>query len=232
ALLPASHAFGGDITGTVTLNGTPPAQVALPQVMNATFSGKIYSTPPTTHHFIVGPNKELANVVVVLKGSNLKSTGASAPPVELDQKNCMYGPQIMAIQTNQKLLVKNSDATMHNVHVNPVAGPNADANVGKLNMPQGPTVPAMTLTFPAPENFLKFQCDVHNWMFSWITVVDHPYFAVTDKDGAFKISNVPAGKYTIVAMHRKAGPKDGMTKEVEVKDGAAKVDFALAIEAK
>jgi uncharacterized membrane protein YvbJ len=60
-----------------------------------------------------------------------------------------------------------------------------------------------------------------------VTVVDHPYFAVTGKDGTFKISNVPPGKYTISALHRKAAP-NGVDKDVEVKDGeAAKVDFAL-----
>ena len=228
-VLPATNLLAGDITGTVTLNGAPPAEVPLPQVLGDTFCGKLYQSAPTTHHFIVGPNKELANVVVMLKGISGKSTGASAPPVELDQKECMYGPQIMVIQTNQKLLVKNSDATLHNVHLSPTVSANADANAGKLNMPQGAGAPVLTLAFPAPENFLKFQCDVHNWMFAWVTVVDHPYYAVTGKDGTFKIGNVPPGKYTITAMHRKAGPKEGTDKEVEVKDGVTKVDFALDV---
>jgi hypothetical protein len=72
---------------------------------------------------------------------------------------------------------------------------------------------------------LKFQCDVHPWMFAWVSVFDHPYYAISAKDGTFKISNVPAGKYTIQAAHRKAGM---VTQEIEVKAGApAKVDFTL-----
>ena len=51
------------------------------------------------------------------------------------------------------------------------------------------------------------KCDVHPWMFAYIGVVDHPYFAVTDKDGNFTIKNVPAGKYTVEAVHQKAGPR-------------------------
>jgi protocatechuate 3,4-dioxygenase beta subunit len=43
-------------------------------------------------------------------------------------------------------------------------------------------------------------------MFAWVTVVDNPYFAVTDKDGKFTIKNVPPGKYKIAALHRKAAP--------------------------
>ncbi|MCU0782935.1 MAG: carboxypeptidase-like regulatory domain-containing protein [Verrucomicrobia bacterium] len=63
-------------------------------------------------------------------------------------------------------------------------------------------------------------------MFAYVNVADHPYFAVTGKDGRFAIKNVPAGKYTGVAMHRKAAPA-GMEKAVEVKDGDVKVDFTL-----
>jgi len=55
-------------------------------------------------------------------------------------------------------------------------------------------------------------------------VFDHPYFAVSGKDGTFKIANVPPGKYKVRAIHRKAG---AVTQEVEVKAEPAKVDFTL-----
>jgi hypothetical protein len=85
--------------------------------------------------------------------------------------------------------------------------------------------PDITITFDKAEPFLKFKCDVHPWMFAWVSVFDHPYFAVSGKDGTFKIANVPAGKYKIEAAHRKAG---SVVQEIEVKDGeAAKVDFSL-----
>jgi plastocyanin len=166
----------------------------------------------------------------MLKGANVsgKSTGASAPPAVLDQRDCMYGPQIFAVQTGQKILVKNSDPTLHNIHLNPALPANTGANPPN-NFAQMQGQPDLTISFPAPEVFLKFQCDVHPWMFSWVTVVDHPWFAVTDKDGKYTIKNVPPGKYTITALHRKAGPKEGTDKEIEVKDGEAKQDFTLEI---
>ncbi len=80
----------------------------------------------------------------------------------------------------------------------------------------------LTYTFAKPEPFLKFQCDVHPWMFAWVTVVDSPYFCVSDKDGKFTIKNVPPGKYTIEAAHRKLGSQ---TQEVEVKDADVTVNF-------
>ena len=95
------------------------------------------------------------------------------------------------------------------------------------NEAQLPNTADLTFSFSKPEMFLKFKCDVHQWMFAWVSVFDHPYFAVSAKDGTFKIANVPPGKYKLQAAHRKAGV---VTQEIEVKDGEpAKVDFALEV---
>ncbi|MGN6642226.1 MAG: carboxypeptidase regulatory-like domain-containing protein [Verrucomicrobiota bacterium] len=222
--LAAGVASAADITGTVTLKGTPPAERAITPLKDDPTCGKLHAETPTTHFYVVGPNKELADVVVMLKGVTGKSTGASAKPAVLDQKGCLYVPQILAVQTGQKILVKNSDPTLHNVHDKPTAAGNKEEN--HAQMAGGPD---LSFTFTAPENFLKFQCDVHQWMFAWVTVVDSPYFAVTDKDGKFTIKDVPAGKYTVTALHRKAAPS-GVDQEIEVKDGAANTaNFTLEV---
>jgi len=227
----ASQVTAGDITGTVTLNGTPPAEKAIAPLKDDVTCGRFYPEMPMTHFYSVGPNKELADVIVMLKGVPAKAADASTAPVILDQKHCLYSPQILAVQTGQKLLVRNSDAApvaMHNVHINPTVDANKDANADKLNAAQMAGAPDLTYTFPAAENFEKFQCDVHSWMFAWVTIVDNPYFAITDKDGKFTIKNVPAGKYTVSALHRKAAPK-GVDKDVEVTADGGKVDFTLEV---
>lgn len=211
---------GGEITGTVILKGTPPKEKEITPLKEDANCGKLHAEMPTTHFYVTDSKGELADVVVSLEGVSGKSTGASAPPAELDQKGCEYVPQILAVQTDQKIVIKNSDPVLHNVHDLPNVAGNKEQNMAQ--MPGGAD---LTFSFSKPEDFLKFKCDVHPWMFAWVSVFDHPYFAVSGKDGTFKIGNVPPGKYKIRAMHRKAG---SVTQEVEVTDAApAKVDFTL-----
>jgi plastocyanin len=219
AATPALHA--ADIVGTVTFKGTPPAEVALTQMLDNPDCMAMHTNTPTTHHYVVGPNGEFGNVTVYLQGMDGKSTGASAAPAVLDQKGCLYTPTIVAVQTGQKITVKNSDPCIHNVH----AVPSPSSGNTEHNDPQQAGGADLTYTFDKPEMFLKFQCDVHPWMFAWVSVFDHPYFCVSGTDGKFVIKNVPPGKYTIVAAHRKAGTQ---TADVEVKDGNATVNFTFA----
>src|SRR3954452_14602475 len=118
----------GDISGTVTLKGTPPKEADIKAAKEDANCGKLQGdTVPTTHHYIVGKNGELANCVVALKGAPAGSKGDAAAPLVLDQHKCAYTPQILACQTGQKITIKNSDPVMHNVRTVPMAG-NKDMN--------------------------------------------------------------------------------------------------------
>jgi plastocyanin len=219
ALTAGSSARSADIIGVIMFKGTPPAEKQITPIMDNPDCAALYKIAPTTHFYVVGPNGELSDVVVSLKDITGKSTGASAPPVILDQKGCIYTPSILAVQTGQKIIVKNSDNCVHNVHAKPTVEGNNESN--DVQMPGGAD---LTYTFAKPEPFLKFQCDVHPWMFAWVTVVDSPYFCVSDKDGKFVIKDVPPGKYTVAAAHRKLGEQ---TQEVEVKDSNVSVNFTF-----
>ncbi|MGO9478923.1 MAG: hypothetical protein ACLQAH_03605 [Limisphaerales bacterium] len=219
ALAPVARA--ADIIGVITLNGKPPAEIPITPLKDDATCGAMYHAVPTTHFYVVGPKGELADVVVSLKGVTGKSTGASAPPAVLDQKGCLYVPQILAIQTGQKLIVKNSDPCVHNVHATPTVAGNPESN--QVQMPGGAD---LNFQFAQPEMFLRFKCDVHPWMFAWVSVFDSPYFCISDKDGKFVIKNVPPGRYTVAAAHRKLGAQ---TQDVEVKDNDVTVNFTFEV---
>jgi plastocyanin len=211
--------WAGDVTGVITFKGTPPAEKEITPLMENADCAAAYAKAPTTHFYVVGANGEFADVVVSLKGVSGKSTGASAAPALLDQKGCGYTPSILAIQTGQKLTVRNSENCVHNVH----SVPTVTGNIGHNDVQMAGGAD-LTYTFDKPEMFLKFQCDVHPWMFAWVSVFDHPYFAISGNDGKFVIKNVPPGKYTLVATHRKLGTQ---TQEIEVTDKEASANFTF-----
>jgi hypothetical protein len=129
----------------------------------------------------------------------------------------------MGIVAGQPLTILNSDSTLHNVNVKPVK--NKGFN-------QGMPVKGMKLEqkFAEAEMSIPFKCDVHPWMGATVHVVSHPFFAVTQQDGTFEITGLPAGKYTISVTHEfsRFAP-DKEAQEVEVAEGkTAELTFTYA----
>jgi hypothetical protein len=216
ALLGSFHvATAGDLTGKVKLKGTPKPEI--PIQLDAT-CGKLQPKPVTTRHFVVGSDNGLANVFVYIKQGAPKGEAPQGAAPILDQVGCMYEPYVMGVVTGQKFVVRNSDPLLHNVHATPKV--NKEFNFAQVTKGQ-----VNEKSFDQPEILVRMKCDVHPWMFAYIGVVDHPYFAVTDKDGNFTIKNVPPGKYTVEAYHLKAGAK------TQESDGTKKLEFELEVPA-
>lgn len=195
----------GTVNGKVTYaNGDPDTPIA----MNADpVCADLHATPVTTEK-VVATDGNLANVFVYVK-AGLPAGMTFPPPVEgkvLDQQGCMYHPHISGIQIGQKLIIRNSDATLHNIHAMPTA--NTEFN-------QGQPVQGMEneKTFDQVEVMVPFKCDVHPWMASYMGVLDHPYYAVSGDDGSYSIQKLPPGTYTLEAWHEELGTQ---TKEVTV----------------
>ena len=210
-------ASAGDIVGKITLKGTPPPERDIPMDPHC---GKLHPTKKT-RLYIVGPNGELADTFIYVKeGLGGKTFPVPTEPKLIDQVDCEYVPYVSGLMANQKLLVRNSDPVLHNVHPTPTTPGNKESNLAQL-----PKSKDLEFVFPKEEMFLRFKCDVHPWMFSYVTVLNHPFYAVSGKDGTFKIANLPPGKYTIEAHHRKAGKQ---TMEVTVEEtGAKEANFVL-----
>ena len=84
--------------------------------------------------------------------------------------------------------------------------------------------------FDKPELGVKLACSVHPWMVAYVSVLENPFFAVTDKDGKFVIKGeLPDGKYTVEAFHQKLGAAGAVSQEIEVKGGKATAAFTLEL---
>jgi len=168
--------------------------------------------------FIAGSDGSLANVIVfIADGLGSRTYDPPTEPVVIEQKGCQYKPHVLALRANQKFKVVNSDSTTHNIH--PVPANNREWNKAE---PAGSEVED---TFAREEIAIPLKCNVHPWMRGYVAVFKHPYFAVTGKDGAFDLGNLPPGEYTLEAWHEKLGT---ITQKIVVAAGETKsVDFTF-----
>lgn len=197
------------VTGTVTYKGAKRAVKVLSMDAEEDCQ-KLHPTPVTEERIVVSPEGRLANAFVYIKtGLENQRFDAPAEAVVLEQRGCQFVPRVMALRTGQILKVKNSDPVSHNVHPTPRA--NRD-----WNQQQPPGAPDLERKFAAPEVMIPVKCNVHNWMRSYIGVLDHPFFAVTEADGQFAWPGLPAGKYTLAVWHESLGE---LTQELVVEGG-------------
>jgi|GEM_PF-178530 len=130
----------------------------------------------------------------------------------LNQKGCVFTPHVLLVGVNQKMTINNLDKTLHNVRT--VSFMNDVVNKVQMYLPNMPQ-PSDTVIFKEPE-VVEVVCDVHGWMKSYVHVVEHPYYSITNEEGVFELTNVPPGKYTLKVEHEKLGE---MEQTVEVKAG-------------
>lgn len=222
AVIAATSASAAEITGKIKLTGDAPAPREITPIAADKLCGALHTSPVMTRTYLVGADKGLANVAVYIKEGLPAGKTYTAPATKplIDQVGCMYEPFISAAMVGQTVDIKNSDAFMHNV--------NCQAKVNKgFNFAQATKDQVNPKSFDKPELAVKLICNVHPWMSGYIHVFEHPFFAVTDKDGKFTISgDLPDGKYTVEANHLKSGTVTG---EVEVKGGKATLNLELAV---
>lgn len=197
------------VSGHVIFEGTvaPPRNLAMD-----VFCGKLHTNVVTEADYRVGEANGLADVFVYLQGvpEGVGATPDGEAPL-LDQQGCLYTPKVFGVLVNQKFKIRNSDQLLHNVHAVPKANK-------EFNFAQPVKGQVNEKAFSQPEVLLRIKCDVHPWMNTFVGVVPHKFFAVTDEKGHFRLPfGLPAGKYTIEAVHPKAGR---VTQEITTTAGA------------
>lgn len=198
--------LAGKVFGTVRLEGVPTKPSPVKIVKDVAACGQ----EAANEALLVGPERGIANVVVALKGVKVDKAPPPTAQAAVDQVGCRYTPHVQAVTVGTVLNLLNNDAVLHNVH-----GTAQSATVFNVAMPfKGQKLPTV-LKRPG---VLKLRCDAgHTWMSAYVLVFEHPYFAVTDKKGAFSIPDVPPGKYTLEYWHEPVdGKSPAVTKNVPV----------------
>lgn len=183
----------GIVRGKITFDGTPPTMKGIPNDNCCEGAG-----PLKEETVIVGADKGLANCLVWIEGIGPASPRNETPV--LDQVFCQYVPHVIGLVAGQKLQVRSSDDTIHNVNFK--GKKNAQLNFGMTiagDMEQ--------VAFGSVE-IIPVQCDVHPWMIAYAGVFENSYFAVTKPDGVFEITDIPTGTYKLMLWHELYGRKE------------------------
>jgi len=203
ALAPVSADATGSFSGKVLLDGKAPELAPLARADQESLKDKevcgMADVPDESLQ--VGEDNGIANVFVFLRRAPRQYKSETPDePVVLDQKGCVFLPHTALIRAGQKVLIKSSDPIQHNVHTFPDRNQSTNLLI-KPNDQDG-----IELVYRRPESGpVQVKCDIHSWMSSWHLVLDHPFMAVTDKDGNFSVDDLPAGKYQFRVWHERGG---------------------------
>lgn len=184
---------GGTIKGTVKWQGALPHLFVSEINKDPQICDPLGQKHRDLERLVVSSDGGIANTVVYLK--NVSAGKAMDLPLTrrfLNQKNCRYEPHILLVPAEGTLTVKSSDPVLHTVHMSG----SADYNLPFVTAGQEISRP-MTR-----EGMVDLRCNAgHVWMNAEMIVAPNPYYAVTDAEGNFELTDVPPGRYEIVAWH-------------------------------
>lgn len=144
----------------------------------------------------VAPTDDRRRAVVYLETAPRGAFDDVGPRrARLDQRDEMFVPHVIAIQVGTTVDFPNNDRTYHNVF--------SLSRVKSFDLGRYAAGRSKSVTFDRP-GIVRVFCDIHSHMNAWILVFAHPFFAVTDADGRFRIDGIPPGTYTVAVWNEAA----------------------------
>lgn len=215
---PGTLSAVGSVAGTVKLDGAPP-----PDTTRVTVDQAICGTK-TDPELTVSKGSAVSNAVVWI--ADVK-TGKPLPVdkrAELSAQKCLLDPRVQAVVVGTTVNVFNDDRLLHRFVFIPLGTHDTLTVMPFFNVGQ---VVASERLAKTPQ-IVEIRCTRHPWTRGYIAVFDHPYFAVTDGDGNFKIDSLAPGTYKMMVWHE--GMTQPAAQQVQVAaNGTAKVDLAIHV---
>ena len=195
---------------SVLAQGIIEGQVPLPNSRVAPVMTKRYEV--VTKGGVLATNPPLA--VVYLEGSF--APRSPMPTKTITQKDMDFLPALLPIQAGTRVEFPNEDDTYHNIFS---YSPTKRFDLGRYRPDERP-IPSQIFD---KAGLVTLRCDIHEHMRGLILVLNTPYFVTTDTTGNFRLTGLPAGKFTLKAW---VNSQTTHEKPVEVKSGATlRVDF-------
>ncbi|SAK78343.1 hypothetical protein AWB77_03751 [Caballeronia fortuita] len=160
----------------------------------------------------------VADAIVYALPVNGKPPATKPAAAVIDQIKRRFVPMVSVVQTGASVTFPNKDNIEHDVYSF------SPPKRFELNLYHG--IPANPVVFDKP-GLVVMGCNIHDAMVAYLLIVDTPWFAKTDANGAAVIDNLPADAYRVIAWHfRQSDPNAQPMQKVNA-DGAAK--FALQL---
>jgi len=191
---------GGSIKGTIK------ASSQQDETLTVTKDNSFCGDSLPAEKFIIGSDGALKNAVVKLEGIAEGKDFESKGDFTVSNTKCHFVPHVMVARKGALMKVGNDDPLLHNSHFYLVRVGKKKKNVINLALPkQGMEIGKKKIL--RKPGLLSLQCDAHDFMQGWVWVLEHPYAVVTDSDGSFELSDVPAGSYKLTVWHEALGEK-------------------------
>ncbi len=185
-------------------------RVALPKAHAAPVMNKRYEIVSMAG--ILSTNPPLA--VVYLEGAFPPPTGL--PPQQVGQKDMAFVPMLLPVQAGRRVEFPNYDDTYHNIFS---YSPVKRFDLGRYRQDERP-IPSVLFDNPG---LVVLRCDIHEHMRGLILVLATPHFVMTDADGRYRLTGLPAGRYVLKAW---LDSRTTLEHRVEVRAGTVlHVDF-------
>ena len=142
------------------------------------------------------------DTAVFATGSNARPPAKSPGKAAIDQVNKEFVPVLSVIQAGTSVVFPNRDNIRHHVYSF------SPAKMFELKLYSGQ--PAEPVIFDKP-GIVVLGCNIHDWMISYVVVVDTPYFGKTDASGAVRLEGLPPGEYELKIWHYRASTPNEIT---------------------
>ncbi|MBV8552240.1 MAG: hypothetical protein JOY54_13130 [Acidobacteriaceae bacterium] len=152
---------------------------------------------------------DFSGVVVWLASTDKSSAASSHKHVRMLQKDKKFSPHMLVISTGTTVEFPNLDPIFHNAFSN--------FNGQIFDIALYPPGSSRSVRFDRP-GIVRVFCNIHPSMSAIIVVLNSNYFATTDRDGRFTLSNVASGDYEIHFFHERSTPEtlDRLTHTIRV----------------
>jgi hypothetical protein len=197
---------GGVIQGKIILKGVVPS----PQVFELRRSpDKDFCGAVSDGHgnrllpkVVTGRDGGLKDVVVVVEGVE-KGKPFTFSVAHMEANMCQFLPFVSVVTDRRQIVVTNRDPISHDIQGYAYDPSGVDIVLHRPSLTNSGTTDTVNLT--KGRKVFVMQCGLHPYMQSWGYGIDNPYYAVTDLDGAFTISDLPAGTYVLKVWHPRFG---------------------------